>query len=101
MAYFEENSEAMASLEQMVDQVGMANVLYALAHIAREKANHLRSNWQGREAAVIWDRDGARCEQLATRVWVAQGLRLRGAVNALGRWRKSCSPSPRLSPRSS
>lgn len=63
MAYFEENSEAMNQLEAMVDKVGMANVLYALAHISAAKADHLETNWQDRSGAQWWT---ARANKLNT-----------------------------------
>lgn len=68
MPYFAEGTEAMIALEEMVDKVGVLNVLYALAHIARGKAEHLRVNWQDHSTAVDWDRDAARCERTATQV---------------------------------
>jgi hypothetical protein len=66
--YFEEGSEAMLALEAMVDRVGLANVLYALSHICREKAEHLRSNWQDAVSAKYWDADARKLESVARQV---------------------------------
>lgn len=63
--YFCEGSDALVELESMVDKVGMANVLYALGCIAREKAEHLRVNWQDRETARVWDNDANRLDKAA------------------------------------
>jgi len=67
MAYFEEHSEAMVALEAMVDKVGMANVLYALAHISNLKAQHLEENWQDNSGAQLWDRRAATLDKLAAK----------------------------------
>jgi hypothetical protein len=56
MAYFEENSEAMLALEAMIDRAGIRNVLYALAHIAGEKSEHVAVNWQDMPLAKQWDK---------------------------------------------
>jgi hypothetical protein len=58
MAYLEEGSEAMVALEAMVDRVGMANVLYALAHICWAKAEHLETNGQDKASAYLWRTGG-------------------------------------------
>jgi hypothetical protein len=67
MAYFEDGSDAMRALEAMVDAVGMANVLYALAHISREKADHLRTNWQDQSTAQWWDARAGKLDTLAAK----------------------------------
>jgi len=50
-------------LEAMVDQIGLDGVLYALANIARLKADHVRENWQDEELARSWQRDAATVEK--------------------------------------
>jgi hypothetical protein len=52
--YFADGSPAMLELESMVDEVGMRNVLWALAHIADGKADHVENNWQDRQLARVW-----------------------------------------------
>ena len=44
----------MVELETMVDKVGVRNVLYALAHIARAKEEHIAVNWQDMGLARDW-----------------------------------------------
>lgn len=66
--YFAEGTPAMLKLEAMVDKVGLSNVLYALAHIAWAKGDHLRANWQDRAAAKVWEGDASKIEKLAARI---------------------------------
>ena len=65
--YFCEGSEAMVALEAMVDHAGMANVLYALAHICQAKAEHLEVNWQDRASAYLWRVGGNKLDRFAAR----------------------------------
>lgn len=52
--YFAEGTDAMLALEGMIDKVGIANVMYALAHVCNAKADHLVSNWQDTVGAKVW-----------------------------------------------
>jgi hypothetical protein len=69
----EQGSEAMLALEYIVDRVGIRNVVDALASIAREKAKHLRVNWQDNGAVPrLWEGNARRLERCAqglTRVY--------------------------------
>lgn len=56
MAYFNDDSEAMQQLEEMIDKAGTRNVAYAVARICELKASHLEENWQERATAKVWDR---------------------------------------------
>ncbi len=47
--------EQKVALEGLVDSSSLANVLAALAEIAREKAEHIRSNWQDEPGAAHWE----------------------------------------------
>lgn len=69
-AYFCEGSKAMCQLEEMVDKVGMANVLYALEHICGMKAEHILANWQDRSTAQWWQRRAAACNKLAGQAYM-------------------------------
>jgi hypothetical protein len=71
MAFFEEDSESMLQLETMVDQAGMANVLYALAHICQAKAEHIETNWQDLATAYLWRVGGNKLDRFAARSNVA------------------------------
>ena len=63
--YFCEGSDAMIAFESMVDRAGLRNVLYALAHISAEKADHLRANWQDNASAKNWAKASAKMERAA------------------------------------
>jgi len=65
--YFSEGSEAMLALEAMVDKVGLANVLYALAHISNAKAEHLQTNWQDASGAQWWEQRARKLDDLAAK----------------------------------
>ena len=41
-------------LESLIDTHGMANIMLALVHIADEKAERVKSNWQDLELANAW-----------------------------------------------
>ncbi len=48
---------SMSNLEtEFVDKFGISKVLFALALIADEKAEHVRSNWQDENLAIAWER---------------------------------------------
>lgn len=55
-------------LERMVDAYGLEGVLYALADICVEKADHLRSNWQDERTAKYWDKRVVRVTRTADAV---------------------------------
>lgn len=40
-------------LEAMIDKVGLSKVLFLLAEVCDGKAEHLRSNWQDANAAIV------------------------------------------------
>lgn len=42
-------------LEQIIDRYSLQDVLGALAEIARDKGEHLRSNWRDKYAARTWE----------------------------------------------
>ena len=69
-AYFCEGSAAMCQLEEMVDKVGMANVLYALEHICGMKAEHVLANWQDRSTAAWWQKRATACNKLAGQTYM-------------------------------
>lgn len=67
-AYFAEGTEAMIALEAMVDKVGLRNVVYALSHIASEKAEHIHTNWQDHALAKKWENDASKLDAIANRI---------------------------------
>jgi hypothetical protein len=64
-AYFEEGSEAMNTLEGMVDKAGLRNVIYALAHICDAKADHVQSVWQDKWLSKEWSILAAKIDKFA------------------------------------
>jgi hypothetical protein len=68
MAILEDNSPAMIELEKLVDKVGLRNVIYGLAYIAGQKADHLRSNWQDEAAAQAWEADARKLDTFALKL---------------------------------
>lgn len=67
-AYFQEGSEAMLALETMVDKVGLRNVVFALATIAENKAEHIHTNWQDHALAKRWENDAHKLDAIAHRI---------------------------------
>lgn len=57
--------DAADALEQLIDQHGLETVLDLLADVCHEKADHLRTTWQDRNAARMWDRDAMRLQKIA------------------------------------
>jgi hypothetical protein len=68
--FFAEGTPAMMALEDMVDRVGLANVLYALASICNAKANHIEEGWQDQITAKAWVRDARKLDRWAAQVEV-------------------------------
>jgi hypothetical protein len=67
-AYFAEGTEPMLALEAMVDKVGLRNVVFALSHIAFQKAEHIHVNWQDHALAKKWENDGQKLDAIANRL---------------------------------
>ena len=51
--------EQTDALEALIDRTDLNQVLDALSAICREKAEHLRVNWQDQQSARVW-REAAR-----------------------------------------
>lgn len=52
-------------LERLVDEVGLASVLEALAEVCYAKAGHIEENWQDQLLANAWTRAGRRVDSVA------------------------------------
>jgi len=59
------HAEMMATLEEMVDRIGLTETLATLGLICHEKADHIRHNWQDKEAAKPWRRMGQSIDAVA------------------------------------
>jgi hypothetical protein len=55
-------------LESLVDASTLAVVVNTLAIIAREKAAHIRENWQDQTTAQTWDQAAGLLETAARRI---------------------------------
>jgi len=54
-------------MDALLDDLTLAGVLDALASACREKAEHLRSNWQDEASARVWDREARQIDKLTMR----------------------------------
>lgn len=61
-------TEHATELELMVDRYSVAEVLEALASICREKADHIRTNWQDNATAKEWDKRANALEKVHDRI---------------------------------
>lgn len=55
-------------LEELIDRHGPAAILESIAAIAREKAEHLRVNWQDDKAAKVWETKATKIERTANAI---------------------------------
>jgi hypothetical protein len=53
----EQMDDITETLETMIDKHGLTHVVTGLALICAEKAVHLRTNWQDKVSAKVWDAD--------------------------------------------
>jgi hypothetical protein len=60
--------QMVGDLEELVDASSLSAVIEALALMCREKADHLRSNWQDKNAARTWERDARKLDMLAAKI---------------------------------
>lgn len=56
------------TIEQLIDQSSLLDVLTAIECICGEKAAHLRANWQDRQSAKVWDKASNLVGETARRV---------------------------------
>ncbi len=56
-------------LEQLIDKFTLPQIVDQLAVICREKADHLRVNWQDNNAARLWDRNANKLEMLSGKLY--------------------------------
>lgn len=64
------SQEQKDQLEALVDSASLSAVLVALAEVAAEKAEHLRSNWQDAVSARTWDAASRKVDSLSMRLVV-------------------------------
>jgi hypothetical protein len=60
------NHELNTTIEQLIDENGgLAAILDAIAAVAFEKAEHLRSNWQDNNTAKVWEAAAEKISKLS------------------------------------
>lgn len=59
-----------ADLEILIDQHSLAGVLDAVAVICREKADHIRTEWQDPNTAREWDLAASRIDLTALKLTI-------------------------------
>ena len=52
------NSEMLETIENIIDRVGVDELIEMLEMICNEKADHLRVNWQDPSLAKAWEKQG-------------------------------------------
>jgi len=52
------------ALEQMIDRNCLTTILEALTDICYGKAEHLRSNWQDKGGAKLWEKDAKTLDKI-------------------------------------
>ena len=57
------DQERKDTLEALIDATSLRAVVAAIAEIARNKAEHIRTNWQDNITAQAWDMSASRLEQ--------------------------------------
>lgn len=55
-------------LEMAIDTNGLGKVLFWIAEICHEKADHVQTNWQDKVLAKIWTDNATRVEKTAAKV---------------------------------
>lgn len=56
------------ALEALIDKYGMSQLLFGLAQVCQEKADHVETNWQDKTTARAWHSDAVAVENLAAKV---------------------------------
>ena len=55
-------------LERLMDGSSLLRIIEALATVCRNKAEHLRTNWQDEIAAKSYEKDAAKLDSLSTKI---------------------------------
>jgi hypothetical protein len=60
-----ERTDNKDKLEALIDGTSLQEVLYLIAYICTDKAEHLAANWQDDTAARVWNRRADKIAALA------------------------------------
>lgn len=67
------SSTELKHLELIIDRIGLANTLAALATVCYAKADHIRENWQDNMTAKVWQREAYRLDAESART-IREGI---------------------------
>lgn len=62
------NEQDHTLIEEMIDRVGLAQVVAALGGICEAKAEHVQTNWQDTRLAQLWTRKAGQLSMLTERM---------------------------------
>lgn len=62
------DKDQLELLELWIDRAGVGGLLCAISGICREKAEHIRSNWQDEGTARVWEYNARRIEAAAAKM---------------------------------
>jgi hypothetical protein len=68
MLYEEVKKADQLELELMVDRHGPVEVLWMLAQVCADKADHLATDWQDESSAKQWEKRMGKIESVASRL---------------------------------
>jgi hypothetical protein len=54
-----------ADLEQLIDKIGLSEVLQLLADVCYAKADHIETNWQDYRLAKLWEKAAAKLDDVS------------------------------------
>jgi hypothetical protein len=63
-----EETTLQNELEALIDGSSLTDVITALAVVCREKAEHLRENWQDRSTAKTWEQDATLLDKTVLKI---------------------------------
>lgn len=52
------------TLENLIDQYSLKDIVQAMVKISNEKAEHIRVNWQDNILAMTWEHDARKLEKI-------------------------------------
>lgn len=56
-------------LEKLIDRFTLPQIVAHLANICREKAQHIRENWQDERTAKVWDKNAKQLENVTGKLY--------------------------------
>jgi hypothetical protein len=69
------NNDLKTTLESLVDQTSVVEVLRALADVCYEKSEHIQAIWQDSVLAKLWERSAIQIQAFSTKIHFVLGRR--------------------------